>query len=102
MPRRSPSDEHRIDLLRRLPLEPMDYCQRWVSRSPSRGYRKACINALVDATGLSPGTIRNWGTDFQRRPLYVLRILRQADLLNQLRELDRADLINLSGDRLRE
>lgn len=36
---------HRIDILRQLPLEPMEYCRRWVPDDPNRNHRKACIHA---------------------------------------------------------
>lgn len=87
--RLSPNQEPelRIDIIRQLPLEPMEYCRRWVETDPARGYRKACINALAQATGLSPHTIKDWGTNFDRRPRYVPFLLRQADLLNQFKHL---------------
>lgn len=79
---------HRIDALRNTPLEPLDYCQRWVEMSPDdRGYRKACVEALAEATGLSPRTINNWGKHFEKRPDYALHALRMADLLNQIRKI---------------
>jgi hypothetical protein len=81
------SEEQRIDTIRQLPLEPIEYCHRWVDIDPSRGYRKACINALAKATGLSPHTIKDWGRNFDRRPHYVPFLLRQADLLNQFKQL---------------
>ncbi|WP_199290118.1 hypothetical protein [Leptolyngbya sp. FACHB-36] len=80
----------------------MEYCQRWVKADPARGYRKVCINALAEATGLSSRTIGNWGANFERRPRYVLHILRQADLLNQIEELEQRDQVNLSLDLLCE
>ncbi|WP_254566852.1 hypothetical protein [Oscillatoria sp. HE19RPO] len=58
---------HRIDILRQLPLEPMEYCRRWVPDDPNRNHRKACIHAIAAATGLSPNTIKDWGHDFCRR-----------------------------------
>lgn len=80
--------QYRIDALSNLPLEPLDYCKRWVEMSPDdRGYRKACIASLAEATGLSERTIGNWGENFQRRPQYVLHILRMADMLNQIRKI---------------
>jgi hypothetical protein len=88
MPHPNSQSEHRLDQLHRLPLEPVEYCRRWVTDEPGKGYLKACINALADATGLSPGTIRNWGPGFRRRPQYALRLLRQTDLLNQIKKLD--------------
>lgn len=75
-----------IDQLRHIPLEPMEYCQRWVKPDPNRNYRKACIHAIAEATGLSTQTVKDWGKNFYRRPRYVLRLLRYADLINQLRE----------------
>ncbi|MFN6571573.1 hypothetical protein [Dendronalium sp. ChiSLP03b] len=66
----------------------MEYCKRWIDMSPDdRGYRKACIAALAEATGLSPRTIGNWGQNFERRPNYVVHILRMADMLNQIRKI---------------
>lgn len=52
-----------------------------------RGYRKACITALAEATGLSPRTIGNWGQNFERRPAYVLHMLQMADRLNQIKKI---------------
>ncbi|MBD2003852.1 MULTISPECIES: hypothetical protein [Cyanophyceae] len=80
--------EYRIDALSNLPLEPLEYCRRWVEMSSDeRGYRKACITALAEATALSSRTIGNWGQNFERRPNYVLHILRMADMLNQIRKI---------------
>lgn len=87
------SEEHlqhtqrRIDTVRRTPLEPMEYCQRWVQQDASRGYRKMCIKAIAEATGLSPETVKDWGPNFKRRPRYVPHLLRQADLINQFKQL---------------
>jgi hypothetical protein len=82
------TNEYRIDALSDLPLEPLKYCQRWVEMPPDeRGYRKACIAALAEATGLSERTIGNWGQNFERRPNYVVHILRMADMLNQIRKI---------------
>jgi len=52
-----------------------------------RGYRKACIAALAEATGLSPRTINDWGSNFERRPDHVLHVLKMADMLNQIRKI---------------
>ncbi|BAY20681.1 hypothetical protein NIES2100_04240 [Calothrix sp. NIES-2100] len=80
--------QYRIDALSEEPLEPLEYCQRWVEMSSDeRGYRKACIAALAEATGLSERTIGNWGQNFERRPNYVVHILRMADMLNQIRKI---------------
>ena len=82
------TNEYRIDALSEKPLEPMEYCKRWVDMSPDdRGYRKACIAALTEATGLSPRTIGNWGSNFEKRPNYVAHILRMADMLNQIKKI---------------
>ncbi|AUT01658.1 hypothetical protein CLI64_15385 [Nostoc sp. CENA543] len=82
------TNEYRIDALSEKPLEPLEYCQRWLEMSPDeRGYRKACIAALAEATGLSERTIGNWGQNFERRPNYVVHILRMADMLNQIRKI---------------
>ncbi|MEO0838707.1 MAG: hypothetical protein AAF063_07355 [Cyanobacteria bacterium J06643_5] len=43
---KSHQDKHRIDIIRQLPLEPMEYCRRWVTHEPGRSYRKTCINAI--------------------------------------------------------
>ena len=82
------TNEYRIDALSDLPLEPLEYCQRWVEMPPDeRGYRKACVASLAEATGLSERTIGNWGQNFERRPNYVVHILRMADMLNQIRKI---------------
>ena len=52
-----------------------------------RGYRKACITALAEATGLSPRTIGNWGSNFEKRPNYAAHILRMADMLNEIKNI---------------
>ncbi|MEH2454409.1 hypothetical protein [Nostoc sp.] len=80
--------QYRIDAFSDLPLEPLEYCKRWVDVPPDeRGYRKACLAALAEATGLSERTIGNWGQNFERRPNYVVHILRMADMLNQIRKI---------------
>jgi hypothetical protein len=82
------STQYIIDVLSREPLEPLEYCQRWVQVPPEeRGYRKACIASLAEATGLSPRTINDWGANFERRPDHVLHVLRMADMLNQIRKI---------------
>jgi len=93
---------HLLDQLRDLPMEPADYCNRWVTVEPGKGYLKVCINILAEATGLSPGTIKNWGPNFHRRPQYVLRLLRQADLLNQIKALEQAGQLTIPDDSLHD
>ncbi|MEM9925931.1 MAG: hypothetical protein AAF915_19630 [Cyanobacteria bacterium P01_D01_bin.50] len=81
-------DKYRIDALNELPLEPLEYCRKWVEMSPDeRGYRKACIAALAEATGLSPRTTGNWGSNFEKRPNYAAHILRMADMLNEIKNI---------------
>lgn len=96
------TNRSRLRCLRSLPLEPMEYCQRWVKADPAKGYRKVCINALAEATGLSARTIGNWGSGFERRPRHIPYILRQADLLNQIEELEQKGQTALSYDLLQE
>ncbi|WP_442948517.1 hypothetical protein [Nostoc sp.] len=96
--RQSHQNKHQIDTLCQLPLEPMEYCRRWVTHEPGRNYRKACINAIADVTGTSPKTVKDWGTGFRRRPKYVTRILRQADLINQFKHLVAKGIATLPPD----
>ncbi|WP_442941368.1 hypothetical protein [Nostoc sp.] len=96
--RQSHQNKHQIDILCQLPLEPMEYCRRWVTHEPGRNYRKACINAIADVTGTSPKTVKDWGTGFRRRPKYVTRILRQADLINQFKHLVAKGIATLPPD----
>ncbi len=102
MSQSSPSSKHRLGELRQLPLEPSEYCRRWIAAEPGKGYLKVAINALAEATGLSPGTIKNWGPDFRRRPQYALRLLIQADLLNQIQQLDELGEISIREDALQD
>jgi hypothetical protein len=98
MTRRSDPNEQRIQRISQLPLEPIDYCHRWVEQNPVKGYRKSCINALARATGLSPETIKDWGKNFTRRPQYIPYLLRQVDLLNQFKQLVKTRRIVLPPD----
>ena len=69
-------------------MEPLDYCRAWIKIPPQqRGYRKACIELLAKATGLSETTIANWGKDFEKRPDYVTHSLLMADKLNRIRQI---------------
>ncbi|MEC4990131.1 MAG: hypothetical protein SAJ37_15465 [Oscillatoria sp. PMC 1068.18] len=95
-------DTSRFDQLRHLPLEPIDYCQRWVTPDPSRNYRQVCINAIANATGLSPNTIKDWGKNFSRRPQYATRLLRYADLINQFKQLSETGEVKLPSNFPRE
>ena len=78
--------------IRRLPLEPQEYCEKWIptlyGKQPGeRGYKAACIRELARVSGVSPENIeRNWGlTDlaFDSAPSYLPRMLRMADIINQ-------------------
>jgi len=60
---------------------------RVLGSSDEWGYRKACITALAEATGLSERTINNWGPSFERRPKYVLHMLKMANKLNQIKQI---------------
>lgn len=94
----SPWNENRLDTIRQLPLEPIEYCRRWVKPEPGRNYRKVCINAIAQVTGASPKTIKDWGPEFSRCPKYIPRILRQADLINQFKQLVASGSITLPPD----
>jgi hypothetical protein len=88
LPGRQRKRHHRVDEIRVLPLEPSEFCRRWVNMPPDeRGYYKACVKALAQATGLSARTVEGWGKDFAKRPDYVLNILRKEDIINQIRQL---------------
>lgn len=69
-------------------MTPWEYCQKWVElSSEQRGFRKACVNALAEATGLSPRTIGNWGKKFEKHPDHVLKTLSLANRLNQIEKI---------------
>jgi len=88
LPGRTRKRHHRVDEIRVLPLEPSEFCKRWVDMpADERGYYKACVKALAQATGLSERTVQGWGKNFGNRPDYVLNILRKEDILNQIRKL---------------
>ena len=88
LPRRQTKRHHRVDEIKVLPLEPSEFCRRWVDMPPEeRGYYKVCVKALAAATGLSERTVQGWGKNFEKRPDYVLNILRKEDILNQIRKL---------------
>lgn len=102
MPGSSHCSEQRLEVLRQLPLEPAAYCDRWVERDPNRSYRKACINSLAKATGLSCQTVKDWESDFSRRPRYIPHLLRQVGLLNQLQSLSQNQRVFIPFDALQE
>jgi hypothetical protein len=81
----------RIDALSRIPLEPSDYCAKWVpafhGKNPGeRGYRAACLRELARVSGFQESTINNWGTHFEKRPDHFLYLLRWVDIVNQVRQ----------------
>ncbi|MFQ3617436.1 MAG: hypothetical protein SNJ57_10000 [Cyanobacteriota bacterium] len=49
-----------------------------------RGYKAACIRELARVTDVAETTIeRNWGTNFEKTPEYVRRLLLFADIANR-------------------
>lgn len=65
---------------------------------PDRKYRKVCMNAIAQVTGASPKTIKDWGPEFGRCPKYIPRILSQADVINQFKQLVASGSITLPPD----
>ena len=96
--RRFNRNGQRLEQISQLPLEPINYCRRWVKQNPAKGYRKSCINALARATGLSPNTIKDWGKNYTKRPQHIPYLLRQVDLLNQFQQLVKTKQIALPPD----
>ena len=81
-----------MEAIRKLPLKPQEYCEKWVpilyGRQPGeRGYKAACIRELARVSGVEADTIeRNWGLTnmaFDAAPAYLPRMLRMADIINQ-------------------
>lgn len=82
----------RVEAIRRKHLEPLAYCLKWVPRfykkqPEERGFKAACIRELMRVTELDKKTIEGWGADFSKRPKHVLVMMRQADIINQVRDL---------------
>lgn len=83
---------YRFERLKRKPLEPLDFCNRWIPKlynvqPDERGYKAACIRELEKITGTQYTTIeRNWGADFSNRPEWVPRILKREHLLNLIQQ----------------
>ena len=72
--------------LKKQPLEPLDFCKKWVNSDPEkRGYYRDCVRALSKVTTLSERSIERWGPDFSKRPRSVLATLRKEDMLNEVR-----------------
>lgn len=83
---------HELDALSDIPLEPSDYCSKWVPKlwhieQGERGYRKACMAEIARVTSISKNTINTWGSDFSDCPSHVKQSLRMADIINTIREL---------------
>ena len=78
---------------RRLPLEPQEYCRKWVpiyqgKKPGERGYRAACVRELAKVSGVKESTIDiNWGSDFSERPGYLPRMLTLADVINSVKQI---------------
>lgn len=86
LPREHHSRQHRIDVLQKIPLNPKEYCDRWVEvPKDERGYYKACVTELAKATGLSRRTIEGWGPNFEKCPESAKVTLRYKDMLNQIK-----------------
>lgn len=76
----------RLDAIAQKPLEPIEFCQRWV-RFPApgeRGYQSACVRELAKVCGVTERTVERWGTNFERRPETILTLLRNVDLRRQM------------------
>ena len=76
-----------FDELRKLPLEPFEFCQKWVKKKyGERGWYTASCRALAEATGFSVRSVQGWGKKFEDYPPLVAHILRKEDLLNEVRK----------------
>lgn len=75
-----------LDAIAETPLEPQEFCRRWVKKPApgERGYQAACIRELARVCGVCERTVERWGPRFERRPEHVLVLLRMADLLRQV------------------
>lgn len=68
-------------------LEPQDYAEKWIPKlfgleAEERGFRDKAVTEIARITGLSAGSVNNWGSKFERSPDYVKRMLKMADILN--------------------
>lgn len=84
---------YRLSKIKSLPMEPSDFCKRWITRvrPGERGWRAECCRELAKATGLSIRTIEGWGSDFSGRPEIIVTLLRKEDLLRQIARLSGSD-----------
>jgi hypothetical protein len=70
------------------PLEPVEYCQRWVFHPLHlQNYKQACDQALAQACGLLPTEVQLWGKEWRKRPNYVPYLLRLADTVKRSQAL---------------
>nr|WP_290224108.1 hypothetical protein [Trichocoleus desertorum] len=70
------------------PLEPAEYCQRWVFHPLHlQNYKQACDQALAQACGLLPTEVQLWGKEWRKRPGYVPYLLRLADTVKRSQAL---------------
>ncbi len=76
----------RIAHLQSKPVEPLEYCKRWIADPTEHGNRQVCEEELARLTGLSQSTIRNWGKAFEKRPDYVVVTLGHCDLLRRIEQ----------------
>lgn len=84
---------HKIDVIARKPLNPSEYCRRWVDADPEeRGYKTKCKQVISRITGVSIRSMERWGEDLNECPEYVKRALRKQDILNQIKETLKADI----------
>ena len=78
----------RIDALQRLPLEPLEYCRRWLDHpEDERGWYKACTYEIARVTGAKQRTVEIWSPNFERCPETIKIALRKQDALNQIARL---------------
>lgn len=90
------------------PLEPIEYCQRWVVHPlHERGYKQACDRALAEACGIWPTEVHLWGRNYSKRPEYIPYLLRLADTVRLAQSLGvcasklkvpTPEIISLSGN----
>ncbi|MEP0873370.1 hypothetical protein NDA01_26780 [Trichocoleus desertorum AS-A10] len=70
------------------PLEPVEYCQRWVFHPLHlQNYKQACDQALAQACGLLSADVQLWGKEWRKRPGYVPYLLRLADTVKRSQTL---------------
>jgi hypothetical protein len=82
-------DRERFNAIKKTPLEPQEFCRRWIqSPAPDEyGYYSACVRELAKVCEISERTVQGWGKNFSKRPVYVLAMLRKEDLICQMRRL---------------